>query len=195
LASLIDSPSFGTKQKKIKTVREAIGQMAKPGLGDDPLHDYETQRSRKIIEMIRQIPRNGGSRSNLPKKMVLACHKKTDGFKDVYGRMKWEKPSRTITGGCINPSKGRFLHPSQNRAITLREAALIQGFPKSYKFEMDYGKYPVAQLIGNAFPPNFAKAHAVQLAQLIKSKNDNDNKFGQKSARRRAQRRTAKSGR
>ena len=70
--------------------------------------------------------------------------------------MRWSEPSPTITGGCVNPSKGRFLHPEENRAITLREAAMLQGFPKDYYFDMSRGLYPTAQLIGNAFPPNFA---------------------------------------
>ena len=53
--------------------------------------------------------------------------------------MSWRKPAPTITGGCINPSKGRFLHPEEDRSITLREAALLQGFPKSYRFAMEKG--------------------------------------------------------
>ena len=55
------------------------------------------------------------------------------------------------------------VHPEENRAITLREAALLQGFPRSYKFKMSKGRYPVAQLIGNAFPPKFAEHHARSL--------------------------------
>jgi DNA (cytosine-5)-methyltransferase 1 len=81
--------------------------------------------------------------------------------------MSWSEPAPTITGGCINPSKGRFLHPSQHRAITLREAALLQGFPKSYQFDMSRGRYHVAQMIGNAFPPTFAERHARVIAQSI----------------------------
>jgi DNA (cytosine-5)-methyltransferase 1 len=195
IASLVGDPVFAEKVKKKKTVKDAIGRLHKPGQGADPLHDYESKRSDKIIKMIEHIPRNGGSRSQLPKSMVLPCHKKTDGFKDVYGRMHWKKQAPTMTGGCINPSKGRFLHPEQNRAITLREAALIQGFPKGYKFDINNGKYPVAQLIGNAFPPAFATAHAAKLAKLINSKRNNDNERSTKDSKGRTQRRTAKSRR
>ena len=85
----------------------------------------------------------------------LECHKHCNGFKDVYGRMAWDKVAPTITGSFINPSKGRFLHPSQNRAITLREGALLQGFPLSYSFCLDNGRYATAKMIGNAFPPAF----------------------------------------
>lgn len=81
--------------------------------------------------------------------------------------MAWDEPSPTITCGCTNPSKGRFLHPEQNRAITAREAALLQGFPMGFKFDMSKGPYAVAKLIGNAFPPPFAQRHAEEVANLI----------------------------
>ena len=77
--------------------------------------------------------------------------------------MAWSEAAPTITGGCINPSKGRFLHPDQDRAITLREAALLQGFPQTYDFDLSKGRYRAAQMIGNAFPPKFAELHAKAL--------------------------------
>jgi DNA (cytosine-5)-methyltransferase 1 len=89
------------------------------------------------------------------------------GFKDIYGRMSWSKPSPTITGGCVNPSKGRFLHPEENRAITLREAALLQGFPPDYTFSLDNGKFAAAAMIGNALPPAFVEAHATQIREAL----------------------------
>lgn len=67
----------------------------------------------------------------------------------------------------MNPSKGRFLHPTQNRAITLREAALLQSFPEDYTFSTERGKFAVAQLIGNAFPPEFARRHARLIALAL----------------------------
>jgi DNA (cytosine-5)-methyltransferase 1 len=113
-----------------------------------------------VDKLIRQIPRDGGSRKALGGKQQLKCHKKFDGFADVYGRMAWDKPAPTITTGCINPSKGRFLHPTANRAITLREAALLQTFPRGYSFAWEENRYPLAALIGNALPPEFIKRHA-----------------------------------
>jgi DNA (cytosine-5)-methyltransferase 1 len=80
--------------------------------------------------------------------------------------MAWDKPSPTITGGCISPSKGRFLHPSEDRAITLREAALLQTFPKTYRFPVGRGRYSVAELIGNALPPEFIRRHAKVLKTM-----------------------------
>ena len=116
------------------------------------------------------IPANGGSRAALGVRNQLACHKRSNGFKDVYGRMAWDKPAPTITCGCINPSKGRFLHPEADRAITLREAALLQTFPKSYRFPLDEGRYPVAELIGNALPPEFIRRQAQALRELVSAR-------------------------
>src|SRR5690606_18933389 len=108
-------------------------------------------------------PKNGGSRSDLPKELWLSCHLKRPGsYKDVYGRMAWSDVSPTITGGCISPSKGRFIHPEQDRAITLREAALLQTFPDNYKFSLRKGKDFAALMIGNALPPVLIHAHAKQ---------------------------------
>lgn len=150
------------------TVRKAIGALPKPGGALDPLHQVSERRSKRIAAMIAKIPRDGGSRSALGKGAQLRCHKKTDGFKDVYGRMAWDAVSPTITGGCVNPSKGRFLHPSQNRSITLREAALLQSFPKKYRFSLRRGKFAAAVMIGNALPPLFVKHHAMALRKHLR---------------------------
>ena len=161
-------PSFAPMIRRRRTVAGAIGRLPSPGMIDDPVHSYEVRRADHVLALIRKIPKDGGSRTDLPAKMQLQCHKDCDGFKDVYGRMAWRKPAPTITGGCINPSKGRFIHPDEDRAITLREAAVLQGFPKSYKFDMSKGKYPVALLIGNAFPPKFAEHHARSIYHHLK---------------------------
>jgi DNA (cytosine-5)-methyltransferase 1 len=114
-----------------------------------------------VKEIIALVPKNGGSRHEIPKEYWLECHKRReDGYKDVYGRMRWEDVAPTMTGGCHNPSKGRFIHPTENRAITLREAALLQTFPGDYEFSLEKGKESVALMIGNALPPEFIKQHA-----------------------------------
>jgi DNA (cytosine-5)-methyltransferase 1 len=151
------------ESKATKTVRDAIGDLRKPGESRDPLQNLIERRSEKVRKLIRAIPKDGGSRSDLPESQRLDCHKRTDGFSDVYGRMSWNEPAPTITGGCFNPSKGRFLHPSQNRAITLREAAILQTFPRRYRFPADASKEAVALMIGNALPPLFIQAHATQI--------------------------------
>jgi DNA (cytosine-5)-methyltransferase 1 len=167
LASLQVPTTFARKCRSQRTVREAISHLAKAGESGDPLHDHLARRSTDVQALIRKIPRNGGGRNTLPKHDQLACHRRLDGFHDIYGRMSWDKPAPTITSGCINPSKGRFLHPKQHRAITLREAALLQGFPRRYFFSLNQGTYPAAQMIGNAFPPAFATRHARQLAKRL----------------------------
>lgn len=168
LCSRIGRIELPAVKEKRKTVREAIGNLPRPGRSGDPLHDLKENRNAHIIEMIKKIPRDGGSRSDLPQKYQLACHKRLpSGFKDVYGRMAWEDVAPTITGGCVSPSKGRFLHPSQNRSITLREAALLQTFPKKYHFSLKKGKQGVALMIGNALPPTFIKEHALAIKKSL----------------------------
>lgn len=163
LASRLREPDFAPKVVNYQTVRDFIGNLPPPERSRDPLHNYPIHRSDKIENLIRKIPRNGGSRMALGLQNQLPCHKRLEGFRDVYGRMAWDKPAPTITGGCINPSKGRFLHPHANRAITLREAALLQTFPKTYHFPLDRGRYAVALMIGNALPPEFIRRHAAAL--------------------------------
>ncbi|MBI5759701.1 MAG: DNA cytosine methyltransferase [Planctomycetales bacterium] len=163
LASRVSSVAFAKPSKKGRTVRDAIGMMPSAGTSGDSLHDLPEKRSRRVAARIRQVPADGGSRASLPRHLRLECHKNSDGFKDVYGRMAWDEPAPTITTGCFNPSKGRFLHPKEDRGITMREAALLQSFPKSYKFPATLGKAKIATMIGNALPPRFIKRHAQQL--------------------------------
>jgi DNA (cytosine-5)-methyltransferase 1 len=144
-----------------KTVRAAISQLPAPGTSGDLLHDITAKRSDKVNKIISLIPKNGGSRSDIPRKYWLDCHKRNESsYKDVYGRMSWDDVAPTITGGCHNPSKGRFIHPDQDRAITLREAAVLQTFPETYTFSLTKGKDAAALMIGNALPPEFIKQHA-----------------------------------
>ena len=149
---------------KPPTVRTALQRLAPAGLSGDELHDHGEQRSDSVRSLITAVPKDGGSRGDLPDSMQLPCHRRSDGFFDVYGRMAWDRPAPTITGGCINPSKGRFLHPEEDRAVTLREAALLQSFPPGHRFSLSRGKYAAAELIGNALPPAFVRRHAKPIA-------------------------------
>jgi DNA (cytosine-5)-methyltransferase 1 len=105
-----------------RCVRTAIGDLPKPAQSRNPLHNHVTQHDDQALERIRAVPRDGGSRQGWPEELRLRCHDDCDGFKDVYGRMAWDEPAPTITGGCINASKGRFIHSEQDRAITLFKA-------------------------------------------------------------------------
>jgi len=167
LAGLNTKIPFGRRARRKRTVRETFRRLGKRSKRD-PLHNLPERRSEEVAKRIRMIPKNGGSRLALGAAGQLKCHQDFDGFKDVYGRMAWDDVSPTITGGCCNPSKGRFLHPTKNRAITLREAALLQSFPKSYFFSLEKGKFPAAQMIGNALPPEFIKRHGKSILKQIK---------------------------
>lgn len=131
----------------------------------DKLH-----KSRKLSELnlkrIMKTPLNGGSRKDWPDNLMLDCHKGGNvSYGDVYGRMSYYKYAPTITCGCISYTKGRFGHPVENRAISLREAALIQTFPIDYKFtgkingEIYEGSMDkIATQIGNAIPIKLGEA-------------------------------------
>ncbi|MFZ3377942.1 MAG: DNA cytosine methyltransferase, partial [Chthoniobacterales bacterium] len=159
--------TFAKPRTIFKSVREAIGSLPAAGRSGDAVHDIPEWHSEKIQELIRSIPKDGGGRTDLPADRQLECHKRCDGFKDIYGRMGWDTVAPTITSGFFNPSKGRFLHPTKDRAITIREAALLQGFPKTYKFEVAHGKVALALMIGNALPPPFITAHARQVSKEL----------------------------
>jgi DNA (cytosine-5)-methyltransferase 1 len=156
------------------TVRDAIGNISGTRARRDKLHSMGENRSEKVREIIALIPKDGGSRSDLGSRYQLECHKRSDGFRDVYGRMTWDDVAPTITSGCHNPSKGRFLHPSCNRTITLREAAILQGFPRNYRFDVNHGKEAIALMIGNALPPPFIAAHACALKSGIEAQHTSD---------------------
>lgn len=168
LASRGSEIKFAEVAKKRRTVRQTISALTPPRKSRDILHAMaEDRRSEKIRRLIRDIPKNGGSRTDLPDSRQLKCHKKSNGFKDIYGRMAWDDVAPTITSGCFNPSKGRFLHPEKNRAITMREAALLQSFPRGYFFDPSLGKTAIALMIGNALPPEFIRRHAIEIKAAL----------------------------
>jgi DNA (cytosine-5)-methyltransferase 1 len=160
---------FAHEVEGMKTVRDAISMLPPAGSGSEHWHDRPEHRTPLMMRRIKATPKDGGSRTSWPKELWLECHKNTDGFKDVYGRMKWDAPAPTITGGCFNPSRGRFLHPDENRNITLREAALLQTFPPNYRFPFHASKQEVALMIGNAIPPDFVKLQGEQVIRAIKA--------------------------
>lgn len=151
------------------TVRDAISDLPQISAGEkyigDSLH-ISAHLSDINLDRMKHTPLNGGSRNSWPEYLILACHKNVTGYTDVYGRMSWNSPSPTITGGCAMISKGRYGHPEQNRAISLREAAKLQTFPDSFKFTGNFGE--IAKQIGNAVPPLLAQKIA---ESLIKSLN------------------------
>jgi DNA (cytosine-5)-methyltransferase 1 len=158
---------FAKPARKRRTVRQAIEYLRPAGESGDAVHDLPEKRAKRIRNLIAKVPKDGGSRADLPRRLRLKCHKTCDGFKDVYGRMAWDDVAPTLTTGCFNPSKGRFLHPEENRTITMREAAILQSFPRRYKFPAKLGKVALATQIGNALPPEFVRRHAIAVRNYL----------------------------
>ena len=144
-----------------RTVRDAIGDLPPLEAGQQDKNDtmHITSKHRpETVRLLQAIPQDGGSRSALPDHMVKDCHRAVDGFRDVYGRLWWDKPAVSITARCRTPSCGRFTHPEQHRGLTVREAAQLQSFPSDWIFDGPFDdKY---KQIGNAVAPAFAKAIA-----------------------------------
>lgn len=156
---------------KKRTVRETIGSLTPPDNSHKPLHRLVGKHNEEVKDRIARVPHDGGSRAAWGDDNQLDCHKRISGFKDVYGRMKWDAVAPTITRYCVNPSKGRFLHPTQDREITLFEASLLQSFPRSYKFPVSLGRGPIASMIGEALPPRMAQHHATYLREHLEANN------------------------
>ena len=147
--------------KTHKTVRDAIGKLEPIEAGEQSSTDY-LHKSSELSELnLKRIKASklGGTWHDWPKELIANCHKKPSGkeFMSVYSRMEWDKPSPTITTQFLGFSKGRFGHPEQNRALSLREGAILQGFPPSYEFGKKGEKLKstvIGRLIGNAVPVN-----------------------------------------
>lgn len=165
-------------EDKVLTVRKAIGSL--PRIKDGQKHKLDhLHRSRKLSSLnkarILATPNDGGDSRSWPKHLVLACHARKSGktFKiNVYGRMKWDLPSPTLTTQCVGFGNGRFGHPEQNRAISLREASLLQSFPKNYKFikDSEYSTSDIARIIGNAVPVKLGEAIGLSIKEHLKIK-------------------------
>lgn len=172
------NPKFNDNNLPIwNTVRDVISDLPKIVAGEKKSDDHMHRSARlSVMNMNRMIEtrKNGGSRFDWPPNLWLKCHLKLkkmgkSGYSDIYGRMKWDSPSPTITGGCVMISKGRYGHPEQNRAISLREAARLQTFPDNFVFEGNFGE--IAKQIGNAVPPLFAQKIAESILNAINDSN------------------------
>ena len=148
-------------QPKIFTVRTAIGHLppVTPGEAhkDDPMHRSASHRE-STLQTIRAVPKNGGSR---PFGIGPKCLDRIKGFSDVYGRLNWDQPAITITHYARNPASGRYVHPEQDRGLTIREAALLQSFPAGFDFVGSFDS--IFRQIGEAVPPKFACAVAASV--------------------------------
>jgi len=149
------------------TVRDTIGDLSPLSAGQtdnkDDLHSASSLSAMNLKRIRASVP--GGTWRDWNPTLRAKCHTKESGasYRDVYGRMEWNKPSPTITTECFGYGNGRFGHPTQDRAISLREAALLQTFPPDYRF-VEPGKRvdisTVGRLIGNAVPVDLARVIA-----------------------------------
>lgn len=160
--------------KKWVTVKETFVGLPQIKAGDRYKNDtiknhYCANLSEVNLKRMQIIRENGGSRLALPDDLVLNCHKSYSGHTDVYGIMDPDAPAPTITGGCLSYSKGRFGHPFENRAISVREAARLQTFPDDYVFGENLSK--AALEIGNAVPIKLVEASGEIFYKSIKKLN------------------------
>ncbi len=166
--SSVPEPTHG-KVRPYRTVRDAISHFPKLSAGET--HNNVANHSAASIteinlERLRHTPPDGGDRRDWPEYLQLECHSNGyEGHTDVYGRMAWDIPSPTLTSRCHSISNGRYAHPEQDRAISLREAAALQSFPDNYRF-FGSNKH-IAQQIGNAVPVRFAIAVGKHIKSLL----------------------------
>ncbi|PIN89357.1 DNA (cytosine-5-)-methyltransferase [Candidatus Pacearchaeota archaeon CG10_big_fil_rev_8_21_14_0_10_34_76] len=160
---------FSKKNSNVIKLREVLGKYPPIIAGEkhSKIPNHEARGLSKInLNRLKLTRKNGGSRTDLPKEYILECHKKHKGHTDVYGRMSFDNVSPTLTCKCTSISNGRFGHPTQNRAISVREAAAIQTFPDDYVF---YGNMTDnTKWVGNAVPVKFAKVFGEYFINLAK---------------------------
>lgn len=161
---------------KPKTVREVIGRLRPLQAGEsaprDKLH-VASSLSDKNLQRIK-VSKPGGTWRDWPKHLVADCHQSERGrtYPSVYGRMEWDKPAPTMTTQCYGFGNGRFGHPEQDRAISLREAAILQSFPRGYAFIPEDGEVNftvLGRLIGNAVPVDLGRAIARSINSHLNS--------------------------
>ena len=164
----LPKPKYGPSLLPFKTVYQAISHFppirageCHPGI---PNH-VSASVAPLNMERLRNTPHDGGDRRVWPEHLPLECHKKNyEGHTDVYGRMAWNAPAPTLTGRCHSISNGRYGHPTQDRAISLREAAALQSYPDGYVF-LGCNTH-IALQIGNSVPVRLAEELGKQILQL-----------------------------
>jgi len=169
---LISPEAFGSKKKNVSDAIRGLPAL-NAGSADkkDPMHVCSSLSHINYQRILASKP--GGTWRDWPEKLVLECHRRKSGksYPSVYGRMKWTEPSPTITTQFYGFGNGRFGHPEQNRAISLREGAILQGFPKNYRFARTGDrlcKTILGRLIGNAVPVKLGEVIGMSFIKHIK---------------------------
>lgn len=169
------NPEF--KANNYPTVRDAIGKLPKINAGEVSDKDF-LHRSRKLssinIERIRNS-KPGGTWKDWDERLLPNCYKKNSGrsYGSVYGRLEWDSPASTITTQFIGYGNGRFGHPEQDRALSLREGAILQTFPSNYRFvesDSNVNMSKIAMQIGNAVPPKLGEVIGKSILKHIKER-------------------------
>ncbi len=163
--------THGEDGRPFVTVRDTIGHLPLLQHGEvdpsDPLHKAAKMEP-KNLERIKHTP-EGGDRRDWPAHLINPAHQGYKGHTDTYGRMKWDALAPTLTTKCHSYSNGRFGHPdiTQNRALSLREASLLQTFPRNYRFHGATGE--IAKQIGNAVPCELARVFGLYIKKHYKT--------------------------
>jgi len=161
-------PTHGPGRLPFLSVRDAIADL--PSIDAGTSHPFipnhvAARLSDRNLERIRATP-EGGDRRQWPETLVLDCHKRNEkAFVDAYGRMTWSRPSSALTTRCISYSNGRFGHPEQDRAISVREGARLQTFPDQFVFEGTLAS--TARQVGNAVPVALAWTFGSHVARHL----------------------------
>jgi DNA (cytosine-5)-methyltransferase 1 len=162
-------------KRRLKTVRDAIGKLPPIEHGQfdprDPLHCSSKLSDLNLERIQASIP--GGTWRDWPKHLIADCHKRETGrtYPGVYGRMEWDEPAPTLTTQFFGFGNGRYGHPEQDRAISLREGAILQGFPRSYSFTPNGTRAhfkELGRLIGNAVPVTLGRVLGQSINEHLK---------------------------
>lgn len=180
IASRLTIPSLperthGPGLTAYETVQAAIHRFPRLDAGEEAIA-VPNHRAAAIspinLERLRRTPPDGGGRMAWPETLVLDCHRgEYKGHSDVYGRMRWNAPAPTLTCRCFSISNGRYGHPEQDRAISLREAASLQSFPDDYVFH-GVSQAAIGAQIGNAVPVKMGEALGAAILRLHEDVSD-----------------------
>lgn len=168
-----------TRKGDVRTVRQTIGRLPQIDAGErDPRDRLHKARGLSDLNLRRiKASTPGGTWEEWPKRLRSPCHTRPSGatFRNVYARMEWDKPAPTITTLFHNFGTGRFGHPEQDRPISIREAAMLQGFPRNYRFvkPTDPVRFDaLGRLIGNAVPPPLGRAVGEAIVEHVRPHRD-----------------------
>jgi DNA (cytosine-5)-methyltransferase 1 len=157
----ISLPIAETDANKIQTVKDWIEKyhvIADGEVSETCLNHVTRKLKENHKRIVKAIPKDGGSRQDVrDTSILLKCHQQQpNAHRDVFGRMAWDKPAPTLTSRCVDIYSGRFVHPEQDRGISLREAAALQTFEDNYEF-FGTSISGISRQIGNAVPVKFAE--------------------------------------